>query len=447
MRLRSTFGTAVRRARATGLRAFGAMAGFASFAARATVRLAMSLFSPNLRTSRFRTGFTKAGPRTTPLRTAGLWAFRAATLTETGSRALALHAALRSSGSTPLRTAGLRDFWAVTMIEAWSRALRTVVRRPGTTALRPAGLWALLIFLVTLGCFSTTVVIMVAVTMMAPFVAIVVATPMMALSITIMIPAAVLVAIVIMVTVTMMAPFVAIVVATPMMALSITIMFPTTVLVAIVIQYILLAGEGGFATFFAGAAFALAFAARAWTGPAFSFNAWTLPRTSLMASSHFLQFLGLFLSEDGSHFLLVFFAESAESLTNPLAVFAFPGFSHQFAKGGTLIFLQFFHLQSLFFVEPESLGHGGTAIGAFTAFSPEFRAPFAGAPFFFICLHGGGQKTGCEEKNSDFVQFHVCFGDYVLNFGERKGAKTLSVAARDAFGFWLVTMIMSKIGE
>ena len=280
------------------------------------------------------------------------------------------------------------------MIEAWSRALRTVVRRPGTTALRTAGLWALLIFLVTLGCFSTTVVIMVAVTMMAPFVAIVVATPMMALSITIMIPAAVLVAIVIMVAVTMMAPLVAIVVATPMMVLSITIMIPTVVLVAIVIQYILLAREGGFATFFAGAAFALAFAARALTGPTFSFTAWTLPRTSLRASSHFLQFLGLFFSEDSSHFLLVFFAESAESLTNPLAIFAFPGFSHQFAKGGTLIFLQFFHLQSLFFVEPESLGHGGTAIGAFAAFAAGFGATLSGAAPFIVCLNSGGQQAG-----------------------------------------------------
>jgi hypothetical protein len=301
------------------------------------------------------------------------------------------------------------------------------------TSLRTAGLWALraallrsclpfaffdrlfhafapflaglLIFLVTLGGFSTTVVIMVAVTMMAPFVVIVVATPMM--------------------------------------AISITIMIPTAVLVAIVIQYILLAGEGGFATFFAGAAFALAFAARALAGPAFSFTSWTLPRTSRRDSSHFLEFLGLFFSEDGSYFLLVFFAVSAESLTNPLAVFAFPGFSHQFAKGGTLIFLQFFHLQSLFFVEPESLGHGGTAIGAFAAFAAGFGATLSGATSFFVCLHGGGQKTGCEEKNSGFVEFHVCFGDYVLNFGERTGAKTLSVAARDAFGFWLVTMIMS----
>jgi len=199
----------------------------------------------------------------------------------------------------------------------------------------------LLIFLVTLGGFSTTVVIMVAVTMMAPFVAIVVVTPMMAISITIMIPTVV---------------FVVIVVATPMMAISITIMIPTAVLVAIVIQYILLAGEGGFATFFAGAAFALAFAARALAGPAFSFTAWTLSRTSLRDSSHFLQFLGLFFSEDGSHFLLVFFAESAESLTNPLAVFVFPGFSHQFAKGGTLFGLKLFHLLSLFFVKAKCLG-------------------------------------------------------------------------------------------
>tara|TARA_B100000519_G_C14223086_1_gene428580 strand:- start:1147 stop:1656 length:510 start_codon:yes stop_codon:yes gene_type:complete len=164
--------------------------------------------------------------------------------------------------------------------------------------------------------------------------------------------------------------------------------------VAVIVQHILNALERGFAAFFAGAAFALAFAARALTGPAFSFTAWTLPRTSLRASSHFLQFLGLFFSEDGSHFLLVFFAESAESLTNPLAIFAFPGFSHQFAKGGTLIFLQFFHLQSLFFVEPESLGHGGTAIGAFAAFAAGFGATLSGATSFFVCLNSGGQQAG-----------------------------------------------------
>ena len=341
MRLRSSFGTAVGRAWATGLRA---MAGFVSFAARATARLAMRLFAPNLRTFRARTGFTKVVPRT-PLRTAGLWAFWAVTLAESWARAL--RTAVWWLRATSLRTAGLRTFWAVTLAESWARALRTAVWwLMRATSLRTAGLWALraallrsclpfaffdrlfhafapflaglLIFLVTLGGFSTTVVIMVAVTMMAPFVVIVVATPMM--------------------------------------AISITIMIPTAVLVAIVIQYILLAGEGGFATFFAGAAFALAFAARALAGPAFSFTSWTLPRTSLRDSSHFLQFLGLFFSEDGSYFLLVFFAESAESLTNPLAVFVFPGFSHQFAKGGTLFGLKLFHLLSLFFVKAKCLG-------------------------------------------------------------------------------------------
>lgn len=255
MWLRSTFGTAVGRARATGLRAFGAMAGSVSFAARATARLAMRLFAPNLRTYRARSGFTKFVSRTTPLRTAGLWAF-----------------------GVGAAVAGL----AATMVAT----------------------------------------------------------------------------------------------------------------VAVIVQHILNALERGFAAFFAGAAFALAFAARALTGPAFSFTAWTLPRTSLRASSHFLQFLGLFFSEDGSHFLLVFFAESAESLTNPLAIFAFPGFSHQFAKGGTLIFLQFFHLQSLFFVEPESLGHGGTAIGAFAAFAAGFGATLSGATSFFVCLNSGGQQAG-----------------------------------------------------
>ena len=245
----------------------------------------------------------------------------------------------------------------------------------------------LLIFLVTLGCFSTAVVIMVAVTMMAPFVAIVVATPMM--------------------------------------ALSITIMIPTAVLVAIVIQYILLAGKGGFAAFFAGAAFALAFAARALTGPAFSFTAWTLPRTSLRASSHFLQFLGLFFSEDGLHFLLVFVTESAEFLTNPLAVAAFTGFSHQFTKCGTLFGLKFFHLLSLFFAKAKCLGDGCTAVGAFAAFSSEIRAPFAGATLFFICLHGRAQKTSCEKKNNGFVQFHVCFSDYECNL-RREQEQTLS---------------------
>ena len=82
MRLRSAFRSAVRRAWATGLLAFGAMAGFAFFAARATARFAMRLFAPNLRTFRARTGFTKVGPRTTSLRTAGLWAFWAVTLAE-----------------------------------------------------------------------------------------------------------------------------------------------------------------------------------------------------------------------------------------------------------------------------------------------------------------------------------------------------------------------------
>ena len=288
MRLRSTFGTAVGRARATGLRAFGAMAGVVSFAARATARLAMRLFAPNLRTFRARSGFTKFVPRTTPLRTAGLWAF-----------------------------------WAVTLAESWARSLRTAVWWLRATSLRTASLRALGVGAAVAGLAATMVAT-----------------------------------------------------------------------VAVIVQHILNALERGFAAFFAGAAFALAFAARALTGPAFSFTAWTLPRTSLRASSHFLQFLGLFFSEDGSHFLLVFFAESAESLTNPLAIFAFPGFSHQFAKGGTLIFLQFFHLQSLFFVEPESLGHGGTAIGAFAAFAAGFGATLSGATSFFVCLNSGGQQAG-----------------------------------------------------
>ena len=288
MWLRSTFGAAVGRARATGLRAFGAMAGSVSFAARATARLAMRLFAPNLRTFRARSGFTKFVPRTTPLRTAGLWAF-----------------------------------WAVTLAESWARSLRTAVWWLRATSLRPASLRALGVGAAVAGLAATMVAT-----------------------------------------------------------------------VAVIVQHILNALERGFAAFFAGAAFALAFAARALTGPAFSFTAWTLPRTSLRASSHFLQFLGLFFSEDGSHFLLVFFAESAESLTNPLAIFAFPGFSHQFAKGGTLIFLQFFHLQSLFFVEPESLGHGGTAIGAFAAFAAGFGATLSGATSFFVCLNSGGQQAG-----------------------------------------------------
>ena len=288
MRLRSTFGTAVGRARATGLRAFGAMAGFVSFAARATVRLAMRLFAPNLRTFRARSGFTKFVPRTTPLRTAGLWAF-----------------------------------WAVTLAESWARSLRAAVWWLRATSLRTASLRALGVGAAVAGLAATMVAT-----------------------------------------------------------------------VAVIVQHILNSLERGFAAFFAGAAFALAFAARALTGPAFSFTAWTLPRTSLRASSHFLQFLGLFFSEDGSHFLLVFFAESAESLTNPLAIFAFPGFSHQFAKGGTLIFLQFFHLQSLFFVEPESLGHGGTAIGAFAAFAAGFGATLSGATSFFGCLNSGGKQAG-----------------------------------------------------
>ena len=288
MWLRSTFGAAVGRARATGLRAFGAMAGSVSFAARATARLAMRLFAPNLRTFRARSGFTKFVPRTTPLRTAGLWAF-----------------------------------WAVTLAESWARSLRTAVWWLRATSLRTASLRALGVGAAVAGL------------------------------------------------------------AAPMVAT-----------VAVIVQHILNALERGFAAFFAGAAFALAFAARALTGPAFSFTAWTLPRTSLRASSHFLQFLGLFFSEDGSHFLLVFFAESAESLTNPLAILAFPGFSHQFAKGGTLIFLQFFHLQSLFFVEPESLGHGGTAIGAFAAFAAGFGATLSGATSFFVCLNSGGQQAG-----------------------------------------------------
>ena len=288
MWLRSTFGAAVGRARATGLRAFGAMAGSVSFAARATARLAMRLFAPNLRTFRARSGFTKFVPRTTPLRTAGLWAF-----------------------------------WAVTLAESWARSLRTAVWWLRATSLRTASLRALGVRAAVAGLAATMVAT-----------------------------------------------------------------------VAVIVQHILNALERGFAAFFAGAAFALAFAARALTGPAFSFTAWTLPRTSLRASSHFLQFLGLFFSEDGSHFLLVFFAESAESLTNPLAIFAFPGFSHQFAKGGTLIFLQFFHLQSLFFVEPENLGYGGTAIGAFAAFAAGFGATLSGATSFFVCLNSGGQQAG-----------------------------------------------------
>lgn len=248
----------------------------------------MRLFAPNLRTFRARTGFTKVVPRTTPLRTAGLWAF-----------------------------------WAVTLAESWARSLRTAVWWLRATSLRTASLRALGVGAAVAGLAATMVAT-----------------------------------------------------------------------VAVIVQHILNALERGFAAFFAGAAFALAFAARALTGPAFSFTAWTLPRTSLRASSHFLQFLGLFFSEDGSHLLLVFFAESAESLTNPLAIFAFPGFSHQFAKGGTLIFLQFFHLQSLFFVEPESLGHGGTAIGAFAAFAAGFGATLSGATSFFVCLNSGGQQAG-----------------------------------------------------
>ena len=248
----------------------------------------MRLFAPNLRTFRARSGFTKFVPRTTPLRTAGLWAF-----------------------------------WAVTLAESWARSLRTAVWWLRATSLRAASLRALGVGAAVAGLAATMVAT-----------------------------------------------------------------------VAVIVQHILNALERGFAAFFAGAAFALAFAARALTGPAFSFTAWTLPRTSLRASSHFLQFLGLFFSEDGSHFLLVFFAESAESLTNPLAIFAFPGFSHQFAKGGTLIFLQFFHLQSLFFVEPESLGHGGTAIGAFAAFAAGFGATLSGATSFFVCLNSGGQQAG-----------------------------------------------------
>jgi len=248
----------------------------------------MRLFAPNLRTFRARSGFTKFVPRTTPLRTTGLWAF-----------------------------------WAVTLAESWARSLRTAVWWLRATSLRTASLRALGVGAAVAGLAATMVAT-----------------------------------------------------------------------VAVIVQHILNALERGFAAFFAGAAFALAFAARALTGPAFSFTAWTLPRTSLRASSHFLQFLGLFFSEDGSHFLLVFFAESAESLTNPLAIFAFPGFSHQFAKGGTLIFLQFFHLQSLFFVEPESLGHGGTAIGAFPAFAAGFGATLSGATSFFVCLNSGGQQAG-----------------------------------------------------
>ena len=288
MWLRSTFGAAVGRARATGLRAFGAMAGSVSFAARATARLAMRLFAPNLRTYRVMSGFTKFVPRTTPLRTAGLWAF-----------------------------------WAVTLAESWARSLRTAVWWLRATSLRTASLRALGVGAAVAGLAATMVAT-----------------------------------------------------------------------VAVIVQHILNALERGFAAFFAGAAFALAFAARALTGPAFSFTAWTLPRTSLRASSHFLQFLGLFFSEDGSHFLLVFFAECAEFFPCPFAVAALADFGHQFARGGTLIFLQFFHLQSLFFVEPESLGHGGTAIGAFPAFAAGFGATLSGATSFFVCLNSGGQQAG-----------------------------------------------------
>ena len=158
--------------------------------------------------------------------------------------------------------------------------------------------------------------------------------------------------------------------------------------VAVIVQHILNALERGFAAFFAGAAFALAFAA-ALTGPAFSSPPWS--PTSLRTSSHFLQFLGLFFSEDGSHFLCILRGERRIS-HEPLAIFAFPGFSHQFAKGGTLIFLQLFHLQSLFFVEPESLGHGGTAIGV-RRLAAGFGRPFPG-PRPFRLPESGGQQAG-----------------------------------------------------
>ena len=133
----------------------------------------------------------------------------------------------------------------------------------------------LLIFLVTLSCFSTSVVI----------------------------------------TVTMMPPFVAVVVAPPVMAVSITVMISAAVLVAIVIQHILLAEEGGFAAFFAGAGFAFAF--RTFAGAAV-----------LELLAHFVQFLGLFLGEDGAHFLLVFLTESAEFFLGAFAVAALSDFGH-----------------------------------------------------------------------------------------------------------------------
>ena len=137
----------------------------------------------------------------------------------------------------------------------------------------------LLIFLVTLSCFSTSVVI----------------------------------------TVTMMPPFVAVVVAPPVMAVSITVMISAAVLVAIVIQHILLAEEGGFAAFFAGAGFAFAF--RSFAG-AFAGAA------VLELLAHFIQFLGLFLGEDGAHFLLVFLTESAEFFPGAFAVAALSDFGH-----------------------------------------------------------------------------------------------------------------------
>ena len=137
----------------------------------------------------------------------------------------------------------------------------------------------LLIFLVTLSCFSTSVVI----------------------------------------TVTMMPPFVAVVVAPPVMAVSITVMISAAVLVAIVIQHILLAEEGGFAAFFAGAGFAFAF--RSFAG-AFAGAA------VLELLAHFIQFLGLFLGEDGAHFLLVFLTESAEFFPGAFPVAALSDFGH-----------------------------------------------------------------------------------------------------------------------
>ena len=143
----------------------------------------------------------------------------------------------------------------------------------------------------------------------------------------------------------------------------------------------------GFAPFFPRTT--LSFTTWTFTWPAFSLTARTLPRTALRASSHFVHFLGLFFSEDSSHFLLVFVTESAEFLTNPLAVATFTGFSHQFTKCGTLFGLEFFHLFSLFIVKAKRLGDGCATIWPFTTFATLFGTlPFAGTAFSFVCLDG-----------------------------------------------------------